>query len=139
MLLSVFSPIAHNPAPQALARSLAQRLGPAAADIKQMEHALGDATELLQVVVVAGFGDVTLATVTQEVRFASPRDYVRLQLTATPLATLVRALPDRQQASLVAVVATDVAAALPGYVRGGQLIFPQECHLVAARPLVANP
>ena len=42
MLLSVFGPLAHNPAPQALVDALERHLGPHASAIKRAEHDLDD-------------------------------------------------------------------------------------------------
>src|SRR5688572_28443534 len=76
VVLSVFGPLAHNPAPQALADSLERHLGPHASAIKRAEHDLDDPAELDALVADAGFAEVTIQTSTQHIRFPSPREYV---------------------------------------------------------------
>jgi hypothetical protein len=61
------------------------------------------------------------------VRFPSVPDYVRIQLTATPLATLL-GLDDAARDRLV----EDVGAALAPYAGAEGLIFPQEVHVLLA-------
>src|SRR6516164_10909743 len=87
--LSVFSAIERTPVTNALADALDRRLRPGASSIKRSEHSLADADELCRLAVGQGFCDVSVYTVTQTLRFASPREYVRLQMTATPMAGLV--------------------------------------------------
>ena len=80
----------------------------------------------------AGFGDITIDTVRHEIHFPSAREYVRIQLAATPLATLMPDLPHERQARLVDAVVAEVAVALHSQSRDGALVFPQECHLLSA-------
>jgi ubiquinone/menaquinone biosynthesis C-methylase UbiE len=133
LLLSVFGPIEHNPATHALTGALERHLGADAAAIKRAEHGLADAEELHELVTGAGFGDVAIEMATQEVRFPSPSEYVRIQFAATPLATFVRELNDGQQAHLLDAVIADVTAALHSHMRDDQLVIPQECHILSAR------
>jgi SAM-dependent methyltransferase len=132
VLLSVFGPIAHNPAPQALAEALERHLGPHASAIKRAEHDLDDPAELDDLVSRAGFAKVRIETTTQRVRFPSPREYVRFQFAATPLASLIRELSGDEQATLADAVLAEVGAALHPYVGDEGLIFPQECHTLSA-------
>ena len=87
--LNVYGPIEHNPATFALAQALDRHLGPDASVTKRAEHALADPA-LLRTLARAGFSRVTIVTQTRIVRFASVSDYVHIQLTATPLASLLR-------------------------------------------------
>jgi ubiquinone/menaquinone biosynthesis C-methylase UbiE len=135
LLLSVFGPIAHNPATHALAGALERHLGADAAAIKRAEHGLADAEELRDLASSAGLGDVTIDTVTHEIHFPSPREYVRIQLAATPLATPISELTAEQLAPLVGAVVTDVAVALYSHLRDGELVFPQECHILSAHKI----
>src|SRR5215211_5498345 len=112
MLLSVFGPLAHNPAPQALAEALERHLGPHTSAIKRAEHDLDDPAELDRLVTGAGFTAVTIETTTQHIHFPSPREYVRIQFAATPLATLVKEMPSEQQATLTDAVIADVSETL---------------------------
>ena len=133
LALSVFGPIEHNPATHALAAALDRHLGPQASAAKRSEHALADADELRALADRAGFRDVTVDTATRRVRFPSPREYVRIQLAATPLAGLVSGMEGRQRAALAESLVTDLAASLRPYVGEGGLVFPQECHVLLAR------
>jgi ubiquinone/menaquinone biosynthesis C-methylase UbiE len=132
VLLSVFGPIAHNPAPQALSEALERHLGPHASAIKRAEHDLDDPAELADLVAGAGFTEVSIDTTTQQIRFPSPREYVRVQFAATPLATLMRELSREQQATLAEAVIADVSGALQPYIGDDGLVFPQECHTLSA-------
>lgn len=132
VLLSVFGPIVHNPAPQALAAALERHLGAHASAIKRSEHELDDPGELDDLVAGAGFTKVSIETTTQQIRFPSPREYVRIQFAATPLATLMKEMPSEQQVALVDAVIAEVTAALQPYVGDNGLVFPQECHTLSA-------
>ncbi len=89
LALNVFGPLAHNPAPHALSDAVDRHLGPGASATKRTEHALADPGEVAGLLADAGFRGIAIATATKIIRFPSPADYVRLQLTATPLATLM--------------------------------------------------
>jgi ubiquinone/menaquinone biosynthesis C-methylase UbiE len=132
LLLSVFGPLAHNPVPQALAEALERHLGPHASAIKRAEHDLDDPGALDDLVTGAGFAAVTSETTTQQIRFPSPREYVRIQFAATPLATLMQEMPSEQQATLAEAVIADVSGALRSYIGDDGLVFPQECHILSA-------
>jgi predicted RNA methylase len=54
--------------------------------VKRAEHALADTETLSTLVTDAGFEDVAIKTLVKTVRFPSADDYVRIQLSATPLA-----------------------------------------------------
>lgn len=88
--------------------------------------------EVRDLAVSAGFGDGTIDTVIQEIHIPSAREHVRIQLAATPLATLMRERSREQQASLTDAVVADVAAALHVHIRDGALVFPQECNILSA-------
>jgi SAM-dependent methyltransferase len=132
LLLSVFGPLAHNPAPQALAEVLERHLGPHASTIKRAEHDLDDPAELDDLVAGAGFAEVSIETTTQQIRFPSPREYVRIQFAATPLATLMQEMPSKQQAALAEAVIAEVSEALRPYTGDDGLVFPQQCHILSA-------
>jgi SAM-dependent methyltransferase len=134
VLLSVFGPIAHNPAPQALAEALERHLGPHASAIKHAEHDLDDPAELDDLVSGAGFAEVNIETTTQQISFPSPREYVRIQFAATPLASLIKEMRNDQQAMLADAVIAEVSAALQPYIGDDGLVVPQECHTLSAYP-----
>jgi len=92
MALSVFSGIERTPAANALADALDHNLGVGASQTKRSEHGLCDQRELSALVTAAGFHDLTIRAVTQTIRFASAGEYVRLQLSATPMAALLEGM-----------------------------------------------
>jgi ubiquinone/menaquinone biosynthesis C-methylase UbiE len=130
--LSVYGPIEHNPATFALAQALDRQLGPDAPVTKRAEHALADAGLLRTLAGDAGFQRITIATETRTVRFASVSDYVRIQLAATPLASLLPHRLGRPGQRLAGALIADVAAVLQPYQTAGGLAFPQEAHVLVA-------
>lgn len=129
---SVFSAIARNPAARAFSDALDHHLGDGASRAKRAEHSLADVDELRSLFAGAGFGDVRIETVVRTVRFASAADWVRIQLVATPLATLLadRELSERRR--LVELVGVEVGASLAPWVNDEGLAFPQEVHVALA-------
>jgi ubiquinone/menaquinone biosynthesis C-methylase UbiE len=132
LALNVFGPIEHNPAPHALADALDRHLYPGASLAKRAEHALADAEELRALVAEAGFRDIKIHTISKLVRFPSPADYVRIQLAATPLATLIAQYDAVHRDPLIDALVEDVGASLAPYVDGNGLAFPQEVHVALA-------
>jgi hypothetical protein len=61
--------------------------------IKRAEHALADAALLRALAAEAGFTQIKIVAKTRTVRFADVSDYVRIQLTATPLASCCSTSP----------------------------------------------
>jgi SAM-dependent methyltransferase len=131
--LSVYGPIEHNPATFALAGALDRRLGPGASAAKRAEHALADPALLRALAADASFSGVQIVTWTRIIRFASAADYVRIQLTATPLASLLRYHAEASIGQLAQAVTADVASALHAYRADSGLAFPQEAHILLAR------
>ena len=129
--LSVFSAIERTPVANALADALDRHLRPGASSIKRSEHSLADSDELCQLAVGQGFRDVSVYTVTQTLRFASPREYLRLQLTASPMAGLVADIENGPLDALMAAIAGDLSAALCRDGKEG-LVSPQEAHVLLA-------
>ncbi len=130
--LNVFGPIEHNPATHALSVALDSHIGPDASRAKRAEHALSDTEDLRKLMAGAGFHTVIIETATKLVRFPSPSDYVRIQLTATPLATLAATYDAATWERLIEALVTDVGAVLMPYVGEEGLAFPQEVHSVLA-------
>ena len=133
LALNVYGPIERTPAARALADALDRRFGPGAAASKRAEHALDDPGELRGLAEGAGFRGVRVRTATLRVRFPSPREYVRVQLAATPLAGLLSGMEGGRRAALVNALAGELAAALPPEAGGGGWAFPQEAHVLLAR------
>jgi hypothetical protein len=81
----------------------------------------------------AGFEDVEVMTVTKQIKFPSMLDYVRFQLIATPMASLIKDKDDARRNQLIASIATDAASCLePTTLQDGRLTFPQESQVAIA-------
>ena len=130
--LTVYGPIEHNPATFALAGALDRHLGPDASATKRAEHALADPALLRTLVAGAGFCRIQIVSETRIVRFASASDYVRTQLTATPLASLLSQHAEGPARHLAQALTADVAAALQARQPDDGLAFPQEAHILLA-------
>src|SRR5689334_697583 len=87
--LSVFSAIERTPGAHAFVQALDHVLGTEASKMKREEHAFKHPTQLQSLLNGAGFSGVDLQTVVQEITFPSVLDYVRFQLVATPMASLL--------------------------------------------------
>lgn len=132
--LSVYSAIERTPAASSFADALDHCLAPGASHIKRGEHIFPTAIEVAALLAEAGFGDVETATVMKRITFPSVLDYVRFQLVATPMASLLadRSAADREAA--IAAVAAETQSRLdPEMVRDSRLSFPQEAHVALAR------
>jgi ubiquinone/menaquinone biosynthesis C-methylase UbiE len=129
---SVYSSIERNPAAEALSDALDRQFGEGASRAKRHEHSLADRAELAGLLATAGFAGVRVETITREVRFASAEEWVRIQLAATPLATLLEGREPPERERLVALVAADVGARLARLAQDGGLAFPQEAHVALA-------
>jgi ubiquinone/menaquinone biosynthesis C-methylase UbiE len=132
LALSVFAAIEHTAVTKALAESLDRRLGPGASAVKQAEHSLSDAGELRRLAEEAGLREAVVQAVPNTIRFPSPQLYVRVQLTATPLAGTVATLKSADREALVDAVANDVAVALGGAV-DSELVSPTQTNVLIAR------
>ncbi|CAN5403695.1 methyltransferase domain-containing protein [soil metagenome] len=130
LALSVFTAIERTPVAHALADALDRHLAPGASSIKRSEHTLSDGRLLENLVSAAGFKDITVTTVTQMLRFPSPRDYVRLQLSATPQAGMLAGMDARQRDALIDAITADLALSLGGNAASVELVSPQECHVL---------
>jgi len=131
--LSVYSAIERTPAANAFVIALDQRLGPDASKIKRAEHIFPDAAEVGALMTKQGFEKVHVNTVTKRITFPSTFDYVQFQLTATPMAVLLKGRNDAERAAVIGVIASDVQTSLdPEMLRDGRLSFPQEAHVATA-------
>ena len=132
--LSVYSAIEDTPAAYAFARALDRRLGPDASSIKRSEHALSDVPELDRLLTRAGFYQVTISRVVKRITFPSVLDYVRIQLIATPMATLLAERNNMEREQMIEAIASDTRALLPSEaIADGPLLFPQVALVATAR------
>jgi hypothetical protein len=115
-----------------LADALDRYLDPAASAVKRSEHSLYDADQLHELVAGAGFHEITIEQVIQIIRFDSAQEYLRFQLTATPLASLVDRMDNGQRNVLEGNIARYLRAALANVTEEG-FTSPQEVHVVRAR------
>ena len=131
--LSVFTVIEHTPATNALADALDRHLGAGASHTKRSEHVLSDREELRKLVTAAGFRGVAIETVTQTIRFSSAGEYVRLQLSATPLSARLETLDGRRRREALAAITSDLVSSLQLGSDTVELSYPQEAYVLLAR------
>jgi ubiquinone/menaquinone biosynthesis C-methylase UbiE len=132
LALNVFGPIEHNPATHALADALDRHVNPLASLAKRTEHALADTDTLHALVAGAGFHGIEMRTSRKMVHFPSATDYVRIQMTATPLAGLIARNDAAERDRLIGTLIEDIGATLAPYIDDDGLTFPQEVHAVVA-------
>ncbi len=128
--LSVYGPIEHNPGTLALAQALDHHLGTGASQTKRAEHVLAYSTLVHKLASDAGFRDITITTETKVVHFASASEWVHVQLTATPLASLLSEQLARR--GMTEKITGAVVEALQPYEIDGALEFPQEANVLTA-------
>jgi ubiquinone/menaquinone biosynthesis C-methylase UbiE len=129
---SVYTAIERNPATHALSDALDWHLGPGASQAKRAEHSLGDARIFRALFADVGFAEVRVETVARNVHFASAAEYVRIQLSATPLAALLEEHEPAMRERLIALVGADVGDRLAQYVHEDGIDFPQEVLIAMA-------
>jgi hypothetical protein len=131
--LSVYSAIEKTPAAHAFVQALDKHLGPDASRTKRAEHIFPDPEQVRSLLEEAGFEDVEVTTVTKQIKFPSMLDYVRFQLIATPMASLIKDKDDARRDQLIASIASDAASRLePTMLQNGRLTFPQESQVAIA-------
>lgn len=130
---SAYSAIEKTPAAHAFVQALDKHLGEEASRTKRSEHLSCDAQEVGTWAKQAGFGVVKVTAVTKQITFPSMLDYVRFQLTATPMAGLLKdkAAPERER--LITSISDDAASRLDdSMLADGKLTFPQESFVAMA-------
>ena len=132
LALSVFTAIEHTPVANALVQALDRYFGAGASAVKRSEHSLCDAGELHRLVAGAGFRDIRIQPVTQIIKFPSVREYVRLQLAATPQASLLKSMNAAQCDALTDAITADLSAFLGSACNAAGLASPQEAHVLLA-------
>ena len=104
-----------------------------ASTVKRSEHALADQDEVCRLISEAGLSDVVLETVRQTIRFASPREYVRLQIVATPMAAMVAKMESEAREAIIDAITASLTASLDSDSGASDLTSPQEAFVVQAR------
>ena len=132
--LSVYSPIERTPGANAFVLALDSIFGPDASKIKRGEHSFMSPDQLSELLIDAGLARVQVQTVVQNIEFPSVLDYVRFQLLATPIASLLsdRAEVDRQAA--IETIALETARfSDSAMLARGRFTFRQEAYVGTAR------
>jgi ubiquinone/menaquinone biosynthesis C-methylase UbiE len=125
--LSVYSPIERTPGANAFALALDRAVGPNASKIKRGEHSFNAPDELQELLIEAGFANVEVRTVVQQIAFPSVLDYVRFQLLATPMAALLSNRDEADRQAVIKTIALETASfSDPAMLEGGRFSFRQE-------------
>ena len=127
--LSVWGPLERNPGHAALVRALERHLDAAAASAMRSFFALGEVREVRSLLAGGLFREVHLHTAVLTVRFASPEQFVWLEMLPSHLENPVA----RMDVHALSVLVSEVNAALQPYVTSDGLAFPMQAHLVNAR------
>jgi ubiquinone/menaquinone biosynthesis C-methylase UbiE len=131
--LSVYSAIENTPAAYAFVRALDRRLGSDASKTKRAEHIFKDASEVETLVAAEGLEQVRVHTITKQIIFPSVLDYVRFQLIATPMASLLSDRNDRERQTVIKEIAIETEALLDqNMLQDGRLSFPQQAYVASA-------
>jgi ubiquinone/menaquinone biosynthesis C-methylase UbiE len=131
--LSVYSAIEQTPAAHAFVQALDKYLGAESSRTKRSEHLPCNAQEVGTWAKRAGFDIVDVATVVKQITFPSALDYVRFQLTATPMAAILKDKDAAEREHLIVSISADAAARLdPSMLLDSKLTFPQESFVVRA-------
>ena len=126
--VSVFRSIERNPAFEVLARALERHVSPEVGAMRRAIFALGEAEELLSLLVDAGFKDSRLSTAQMMIRFPSPEEFLRRQV-ASQSPWIVDELDGKTLEALVG----EVDMGLRKFVGEDGLNFPMEIQVVVAK------
>ena len=131
--MSVYSAIERTPAAYTFVQALDKYLGEEASRTKRSEHLARDEQEVGAWAKQAGFDVVDVAAVTKQITFPSMLDYVRFQLTGTPMAALLKDKGAPEGERLMTSIADDAASRLDhSMLAGGKLTFPQQSFVMMA-------
>jgi ubiquinone/menaquinone biosynthesis C-methylase UbiE len=125
IVISVWRSIEHCPWQAAIADALERNMGHEQAAQIRSAFSFGDANELKQVIVAAGFRGVEIRIERETIRHASVAEYVPGYISATPVAAAVAGLDREGQEKII----TDVRDALAAYRVGDGLAAPIEAHV----------
>ncbi len=128
LLVSVWRTIEHCPWQSAIADAVECHVGKEPAALVRSAFGFGDAEQLHQSIVDAGFRDVEIRVEEETIRHASLEEYVPGYISATPVAGAVAGLDATVHGEIVA----DVRDALEAYRVGDGLAAPIEAHLAIA-------
>jgi len=128
-VLSVWGPLERNPGHAALVVALEGHLATAAASAIRSFFALGEAWEVRSLLAGGPFHEVQLHTATRTVRFASPEQFVRIEMIPSRPESPLAGMDERA----LSVLISEVNTALQPYVGPDGLAFPMQAHLVTAQ------
>jgi SAM-dependent methyltransferase len=125
IVISVWRSIEHCPWQAAIADAVERNVGSEQAAQIRSAFSFGDADQLQQVIVAAGFRGVEIRIERETIRHASTAEYVPGYISATAVAAAVTGLDKKAQAKITA----DVRDALAAYCVGDGLAAPIEAHV----------
>jgi ubiquinone/menaquinone biosynthesis C-methylase UbiE len=125
LLASVWRSLEHCPWQSAIADAIDHNVGPEPAAVVRSAFSFGDADQLRQSVIDAGFGNVEIRVEAETIRHASLEEYVPGYISATPASSAVAGL----DAAIQRKILEDVRNALKPYQDGEGLAAPIEAHL----------
>jgi SAM-dependent methyltransferase len=129
LVLSVWGSLERCPGHAALVRALEDHLATAAASIIRSFFVLGEASEVRSLFAGGPFNEVQLHTAVRTVRFASPEQFVRLEMIPSYPESPLAGMDERA----LSVLISEVNTALQPYVSPDGLAFPMQAHLVTAQ------
>jgi len=129
LVLSVWGPLERCPGYAALVGALEHHIGTAAASIMRSPFALREASEVRSLLAWGSFHKVQLHTTVRTVHFASPEQFVRLEMIPSHLESPVARVDERA----LSVLISEVNTALQPYVSPDGLAFPMQAQLVTAQ------
>jgi len=124
-VISVWRSIEHCPWQAAIADAVERNVGREQAAQIRSAFSFGDADQLQQIIVAAGFRGVEIRIERETIRHASMAEYVPGYISATPVAAAVAGLDKEAQEKIT----TDVRDALAAYRVGDGLAAPVEAHV----------
>src|SRR5215216_3597964 len=125
IVISVWRSIEHCPWQAAIADAVERNMGSEQAAQIRSAFSFGDADQLQQLIVAAGFRGVEIRIEREIIRHASMAEYVPGYISATPVAAAVAGVDKEAQAKIT----TDVRDALAAYRVGDGLAAPIEAHV----------
>jgi SAM-dependent methyltransferase len=129
LVLSVWGSLERCPGYAALVGALEHLISPAAVSIMRSPFALGESSEVRSLLAGGPFHEVQLHTIVRTVHFASPEQFVRLEMIPSHLESPVARMGERSLSILI----SEVNTALHPYVGPYGLAFPLQAHLVTAQ------
>jgi SAM-dependent methyltransferase len=128
LVLSVWGSLEQCPGHAALVGALERHLGTAAASHMRSFFALGEASEVRSLVAGEPLDEVQLQTVTRKARFASPEQFVRIEMIPSHPESPFAGRDERA----LSVLISEVNTALQPYTSPDGLAFPMQAHIVTA-------